>query len=176
MYRGLHGTDAGMHCIWEPSAFESVVDYDTWSEQLLNDSDIARHISDGHFVPLNIGDDGGMEIEVRFGVNGQPATLSEREKQFLIVKSEPYKFLSKGKACISGIEHVTVPPARAVGIVDIPAGEYAATIHLLAWDEEPGMQTDAGPADGALPDYLVLINPSTDIGTVRTSIHTFESA
>jgi hypothetical protein len=176
MYRGLHGTDAGMHCLWEPTAFETVVDYDSWAEQLLNDREIERHISEGHFVPLNIGDDGGMEIEVRLGTSEQSATLNEREAKHLIVKSEPYFLRTEGKACISGIEHVARLPARSVGVMEVPPGDYEVTIHLIAWDEEPGMQTDDGPAEGALPDYVVLINPLASGTSCRMALRTFDAS
>lgn len=176
MYRGLHSTDAGMHCIWDPSAFDSVVDYDTWAHELLNDRDIERHVVAGHFVPLNIGDDGAMEVEVRSGTADQIAALTDREAKYLIVKSEPYLFRTNGQACVSGIEHVAVPPTLPVGTIEMLPGEYAAVVHLIAWDEEPGMQTDEGPAEGALPDYIVLINPTLGVGKFRTELHTFEQA
>lgn len=176
MYRGLHGTDAGMHCVWEPSAFDSVVDYDSWASELLDDQSIERHIAAGHLVPLNIGDDGAMEVEVRYGTSAHPAELTDRETKYLIVRSKPYLFRSNGQACVSGIEHVAVPPTMSVGCMELPAGVYATTVHLIAWDEEPGMQTDDGPAEGALPDYIVLINPGSQTSNYRSSRRTFEAS
>jgi hypothetical protein len=76
----------------------------------------------------------------------------------------------------SGIEHITAAPGDDVGSIPLAAGDYAATVHLIAWDEEPGMQTDDGPAAGAPPDYLVLINPTQKGATFRTEVETFDRA
>lgn len=174
MHRGVHITGSGMQCVWDQSAFATVTDYDSWARALLNDSDIGRHISAGHFVPLNIGSDGAMEVEVRVGTRESPAELTPREARYLIVRSEPYRLQSTGPAGVSGIEQVAVPPEASVGTVPLPSGEYAVTVHLIAWDEEPGMQTEDGPAAGALPDYLVLVNPAQPGTRYRTAIQTFD--
>ncbi|MBX3442485.1 MAG: hypothetical protein KF774_08755 [Planctomyces sp.] len=163
-----------MHCLWDQSAFAGVSDYDSWSRELLNDADIARHIAAGHFVPLNIGSDGAMDVEVRVGTDSARAGLTDRETKHLIVASEPYRLQSTGAVGVSGIEQVTLPLERGVGTLSLPAGEYAVRVHLIAWDEEPGMQTDEGPAPGALPDYVVLVNPSAPGGAYRTNANTFD--
>lgn len=175
MHRGTYPTDSGMHCIWDQAAFAAVNDYDSWASQLLDDSDIVRHITAGHLVPLNIGSDGAMAVEVRVGGPGSAAALTDRESKYLIVQSEPYRLRVTGPVGISGIEHVAVPPERGVGVIPIAAGDYAATVHLLAWDEEPGMQTDDGPAKDALPDCVVLLNPTLPDEPYRTAVRTFDS-
>lgn len=176
MSRGVYPTDCGMHCVWDQAAFSAVHDYDSWAKELLEDSDIAKHIAAGHFVPLNIGSDGAMEVEVRIGTPGSPAALNDRETKYLIVKSQPYCLRTKGPVGVSGLEHVAGSPVAGVGKVSLPPGEYAVTVHLIAWDEEPGMQTDNGPAKGALPDFVVLVNPSTPGTQYRTQVKTFDSA
>ncbi len=173
-HRGLYPTGAGMHCLWNPAAFAAVNDYDSWAKELEQDKDIERHIRAGAFVPLNIGSDGAMEIEIRVGTPEAPATLNERETQYLIVASQPYLLRSTGAIGVSGIEEVSYPVSRRAGSVSLPNGDYAVTAHLIAWDEEPGMQTDDGPAPGALPDYLVLINPAKPGTEFRTAIGTFK--
>jgi hypothetical protein len=65
--RGTYHTDAGMLCVWNPTAFTLIVDYDTWEAQLFEDDDIAGHISSGVFVPINIGSDGAFDFEMRVG-------------------------------------------------------------------------------------------------------------
>jgi hypothetical protein len=173
MHRNIYPTDAGMHCLWNQAAFAAVKDYDSWERELLEDADIERHIRAGNFVPLNIGSDGAMEIEIRIGTAESPAQLNARDTKYLIVASEPYYLRSTGMIGVCGIESVAVPPGADVGSMKLPAGDYAVTVHLIAWDEEPGMQTDEGPAPGALPDYLVLINPAGTANQFRTSVQTF---
>jgi hypothetical protein len=172
--RGTYPTSAGMHCLWDELAFSKVNGYDSWARELENDKDITRHIQAGHFVPLNIRSDGAMEIEVRLGAAATPSTLTERESQYVIVKSEPYLMRSSGHVHMSGIEHVAFPPRADVGTIALPAGAYAVTVHLMAWDEEPGMRTPEGnPAPGALPDFLVFVNPARGDESFRQSIETF---
>ncbi|MBN9523083.1 hypothetical protein J0H58_31975 [bacterium] len=172
MHRGTYPTACGMHCLWDQAPFAGVTDYDTWARELLDDADIGRHVGAGHLVPLNIGSDGAMEVEVRVRAAG----LTEREEKYLIVRSDPYRLLATGPVGVSGLEHVAVPPGPNVGAVPLPPGEYAVTVHLLAWDEEPGMRTDDGPAAGALPDYLVLVNPAAPGTRYRAAVQTFENA
>jgi hypothetical protein len=176
MHRNAYPTDAGMHCLWDETAFVGVTDYDTWEKELLRDEDIRRHIAAGHFVPLNIGSDGAMEIEIRIGTPDRPAELAERETKHLIVASKPYLLRSTGRIAVSGLEHVEVPAGEVVGMIDLPAGDYAVRVHLIAWDEEPGMSTDDGPAPGALPDYVVLIDPAGVGGAFRTETDTFRDS
>lgn len=175
MHRGVYPTDCGMHCVWDQAAFAAVTDYDSWSRELLNDSDIERHITAGRLVPLNIGSDGAMEVEVRVGTRESPAELTAREANYLIARSEPYKLHATGSTGVSGIEQVVVPLEANVGTVPLAAGEYAVTVHLIAWDEEPGMQTEDGPATDALPDYLVLVNPAAPGTRYRTALLTFDT-
>ena len=172
--RGAFATDAGMHCLWRPSAFASVRDYDTWERQLGKDVDILRHITAGDFVPINIGADGAFEIEVRVGSVDSPATLSERERAYLDAESEPYRFTSDGELRLSGIEHVCADPDAHVGRLALAPGEYSVVVRLVGWDQEPGMRSSDGrPSPDALPDFIVIVNPAGDQSEFRTDLRTF---
>ncbi len=175
--RGTFITDSGMTCLWDPSAFADVRDYDSWEAKLLKDDDITRHIESGAFVPINIGSDGAYEIEVRVGAADNPAVLSAREAKYLVAESEPYLFRSTGRLCVSGIEHVDGKPGKNVGALSLPAGDYAVKLHLIGWDCEPGMTNDGGtPKEGALPDFVALVNPRPPGATgFRLKLQTFPS-
>ncbi|WP_432753981.1 hypothetical protein ACE1OA_34540 [Streptomyces sp. JL2001] len=56
-------------------------------------------------------------------------------------------------------------------------GRYAVVVHLIDWQAESGSQDEAGrPVPGALPDFVVLINPAQPgLETLRTAVHTFEA-
>lgn len=57
-------------------------------------------------MPINIRSDGAFQLLVRVGTAGQAPALTSREKQYLMVSSQPYLLLSHGTACLSGIEYI----------------------------------------------------------------------
>lgn len=159
---GTVATNAGMFLLWSPEQFKSVVDYDTWEAELLEDEDIARHIASGSAVPINIGSDGAFTMLVRIGREGEPASLTERERRHLVVSSEPYLLVSSGRAALTGLEDVRSDPYPEALTFPLPPGRWIATVHIIAWDEEPGAKDAAGnPTLNALPDFVVLLMPET---------------
>lgn len=172
---GVMATDAGMFGLWSPASFGDIVDYDTWESALLDDDDIARHIVAGAFVPVNIGGDGAFQVVARVGSATARASLTERERQYVLVSSQPYLFITTSDAIISGIEHVGAVAEQRLH-VPLPAGRWSVTISLIDWGAEPGQKDDSGrPAPTALPDFTLLINPEDGTtGTYRTKIQTFE--
>jgi len=164
-----------MHCLWNPTAFQAIEEYKSWENELLEDDSIRRHITTGHFVPINIHADGCFAIEVRVGTSAEPESLSERESKYLTVASEPYRFVSDGTLCISGIEAVHQEPDDSVGVLALAKGEFEVTVFLIGWDAEPGMQDPRGrPKKNALPDFVVLLNPKRgDKKKYRTEVETF---
>lgn len=173
-------TGSGMLALWDPESFTHIVDYDSWETDMLDDEPIIEHIRAGRLVPLNILSDGRFGVSVRLCSTGT-SELSERERQYARHSSEPYLFRSTGLAKVSGIEEVgsfpdpdPTPPDMAPTEIRIPPGSYAVTIHLLDWEEEPGALDDQRNAtDSALPDFVVLIEPTTE-NTFRTKLETFD--
>ncbi|SDF46627.1 hypothetical protein SAMN05216553_101767 [Lentzea fradiae] len=171
---GVIATDAGMFCLWSPASFGDVVDYDTWESALLEDDDIKRHITAGAFVPVNIYSDGAFRVLARVGSASATAGLTERERRYLFVASEPYLFVTAGGAKISGIEHVGAEPDDGLDVALAP-GRWSVTVALIDWDAEPGQEDVGGrPAPTALPDFTLLINPETSTGGYRTEVDTFD--
>ncbi|MFI8287527.1 hypothetical protein ACIGBL_00140 [Streptomyces sp. NPDC085614] len=170
-------TDAGMLVLWDPQRFEAVVDDDAWEDELLEDEDIVRHIRAGALVPVNIGGDGAFAVRVRRGSAAAAAGLTEREAAHQLVASQPYLFVSRGRALVSGIEDVSGDPSDGVIEHPVPEGRHAVVVHLIDWQAEAGSQDAAGrPVPGALPDFVVLINPARPgQGTFRTAVNTFEA-
>jgi hypothetical protein len=172
---GVMATDAGMGALWAPDSFAAVVDYLAWESELLDDRDIARHIAEGAFVPVNVGGDGAFQVVARVGDPSVRAQLTERERGYTLVASEPYLLITVGDAVISGIEHVEAE-ARSGLRVPLSAGRWTVTIFLIDWAAEPGQTDDAGgPAVTALPDFVILINPEDEAERkYRTKVQTFE--
>ncbi|MEV7192307.1 hypothetical protein AB0N81_10945 [Streptomyces sp. NPDC093510] len=170
-------TDAGMLVLWDPQRFETVVDYDTWEDELLEDEDIVRHIQAGALVPLNVGADGSFAVLVRSGTAAAPAALTDRETAHQLVASQPYLFVSRGRALVGGIEDVSADASDGVIEHSVPEGRHAAVVHLIDWQAEADSQDAVGhPVPGALPDFVVLINPAQPgQGTFRTAVNTFEA-
>ncbi|MFJ3882928.1 hypothetical protein ACIPW5_36430 [Streptomyces sp. NPDC090077] len=170
-------TDAGMLVLWDPQRFEAVVDYDTWEDELLEDEDIVRHIQAGSLVPLNAGGDGAFAVQIRSGTAAAPAALTERETAHQLVASQPYLFVSRGRALVGGIEDVSGDASDGVIEHPVPEGRYAVVVHLIDWQAEAGSQDAAGrPVPGALPDFVVLIDlAQPGQGAFRTAVNTFEA-
>jgi len=150
-------------------------DYDSWEKELLEEREIRRHIKAGDFVPIKINADGCFGCELRIGTSNTPVALTDREAKYCVVKSEPYLFVSSGTLCVSGIEHVHGTPDEPVGVLKVPKGRYAVTVHLIGWDDEPGMKDKQGnPKKGALPDFVVLVNSEVKADRkYRAKVETF---
>lgn len=169
-------TSAGSWAVWQPESFLAVHDYSTWSAALEDDDDRRRWVGAGALVPISLGFDGAFRFDVRTG-DAATAVLSPRERAYHVVGSEPYLLISHGSACISGVEAVGADG----GLPDVlrlalPAGRWAATVHMIAWDDEPGSRDRRGrPTSRALADVVVLLNRERD-GTThyRRSPETFD--
>jgi hypothetical protein len=168
-------TGAGMLGLWDPASFREIVDYETWESALLEDQQIAGHISAGALVPVNIGGDGAFHVTARIGSTTAPAHLNEREARYQLVTSSPYRFLSAGTAVISGIEHIGAG-ADAGLTVELPAGHWLVAVALIDWQAEPGSRDgDGRPSTRALPDFILLINPADGAHVqFRTAVQTFD--
>lgn len=174
---GTVATSAGMFLLWNPDRFQSVIDYDTWETELLEDEDIERHIADGSVVPITIGADGAFAMVIRVGSAAEPAALTEREIRYLTTSSEPYVLGSDGRACLTGIEDVRSDPGSNSLSFALPSGRWSVTVHLIAWDDEPGARDATGePGPNALPDFVLLLTPETSPPVpYRTEVETFAS-
>jgi hypothetical protein len=168
-------TDAGMFALWHPAWFATIIDYPTWEASLHEDRDIAAHIDAGHLVPVNIGGDGAFQFLVRANASHAP-TLTERERRYHVVASQPYRFQSPGAAYLTGIEHIGAEPWPGTTAIALPEGQYAVTVNVIDWEAEPGAQDPQGrPTPQALPDFVVLIGPPRgDDIAFRTKIQTFD--
>jgi hypothetical protein len=167
-------TDAGMLALWNPRQFPTIVDYDSWERELLEDEAILRHVRAAHLVPINIGRDFAAGVTVRIEPLANPK-LSEREARYLFASSEPYLYLSDGELCLSGLEDIDRNP-DPTSVMAISPGRYQVTIHMFDWDMEPGAKDEAGrPTDQALPDFLVLVSPEpVPAPAYRAELETFD--
>ena len=156
-------TNAGSIFLWDQNSFGSITDYGSWAEQLEDEPDIRAHIEAGRIVPVSWGGDSASEVVARLGA---PSRMSDREKQYLLVPSQPYRFKTTGKVCISGIEMISGKPDDHVLTFEIPPGTYAVYLNMIAWMDEPGAENaDGSPAANALPDFIVCLDrPNTELG------------
>jgi len=163
-------TDSGMLCVWDAQSFAGISDYASWEKELCEDADILRHLQAGHLVPLNLGD-GAFAVELR---QGSPDSMSAREREYLLVPSQPYLLNSTGRILISGIEQVGSDPRRFLDL-ELAPGQYTVHIQLIDWIEEPGSKDANGnPTPNALPDLIVFIQPlGRDVPAYRKDLETF---
>ncbi len=155
-------TNAGSIFVWDRNSFENITDYGTWAEQLEDEPNIRAHIEAGRIVPVSWGADCACEVVARLGA---PARMTDREKEYVLVPSQPYRFQTTGKVGISGIEMISGQPDDQVLTFEIPPGAYAIYLNMIAWMDEPGAEnTDGSPADNALPDFIVCLDtPDTEL-------------
>ncbi|MGH2381124.1 MAG: hypothetical protein ACRDG7_07870 [Candidatus Limnocylindria bacterium] len=162
-------TDAGMLAVWCPSYFRDVDGYEAW-EARVNER-LAEAITAGELVPVNIQSDGAFGVRVAV----DPEDLTERERRYALLTSEPYLLaVSGGALCLSGIEGFG-DDDRAALRVEPPDGRYAIRKTIVAWDEEPGARgADGSPTDGALPDFVVRVSPERSPEWYRAYELTFD--
>tara|TARA_Y100001933_G_C18952353_1_gene544376 strand:+ start:260 stop:1318 length:1059 start_codon:yes stop_codon:yes gene_type:complete len=175
-YRKVITTNAGMYGIWDIPAFSHISDYDEWEMELLEDQDIEKHIDLGVFAPIYIRSDGVADVLIRVGTESVIAILTERESKYKYVSSNEYLLDTHGELGLSGIEFIGNTIDEDIGVLQVNQGKYAATIHLISWDDEPNMRKEDGTAkEEALPDFVVLINPTHEDRVFRKTVETFET-
>jgi hypothetical protein len=83
---------------------------------------------------------------------------------------------SKGELNASGIEAVGAVPGEDVASLKVLPGAYSILVHLIGWDREPGAKDGRGrPTSNALPDFVVLANPTVSGNDpFRTELRTFK--
>ena len=162
-------TDAGMLALWCAAAFEGVDGYPEWEERV-NDR-LGEAIERGELVPLGVQADGAFGVRLAVAPDGR---ASDRESRWAVVTSEPYLLVvSGGLVCISGLEWVGSPESAPIS-ANLPDGRYAVRCTLVAWDEEAAARgLDGPPGDGALPDFLVVVEPAEAEVGFRTDMATF---
>ena len=172
--RGMCVVTSGMCGLWDSTHFPMVYDEESWYDALGDDSEVVRHTVGGYFVPVRLNTPGVFEYEVRWGTATEPADLSERERGLLAVSSRKYLFRSSGGLCFGDYRHLEAVASDKVGYLELPAGEYVAQIHILAWDDEPGAEDERGHRnDGTLPDLLIVLNPASLDFRAPGSLQTF---
>jgi hypothetical protein len=169
---GAVATGAGMFGLWQPDAFAHVTDLATWEDDVAENAALERHIADGVFVPINIGSDGAFQFVIRGGRLNQ---LSERERLYRAVSSEPYLLRSKGSVEFGGLESVGPYRGSEPTVWGLDPGRYAVVVHLIDWMAEPGAAApDDSPLDHALPDFIVEIAPESEATSYRMQLETFD--
>lgn len=167
-------TGAGLFGVWRPSAFDHVNELDQWEDEVADDTALERHISAGAFVPINIGGNGAFQVAVR-GVEA-PGGMSERERSHVLVTSEPYLLVSDGVLELGGLEAVGNYAGAEKVEIPLDRGRYAAVVHLVDWQAEPGSRgVDGNPSADALPDFIVdIFTEARGAAKYRTKVETFD--
>lgn len=158
-----------MCVIWQPESF-SFPEFEDWEDWATEDENVAESVGAGTVVPINVGGDGVFQIVVRWGEGGD---LTDRERAFVLVSSEPYLLVSEGSFALGGLEDVGDAEPKAENFVSLAKGRYAVQVHLVDWKADPGsVDSNGKPGPDALPDFVVLIGDEV-AGPYRTSVQTF---
>lgn len=165
--RRVYVTDAGMHGLWSPEAYRDVGEHN-WQAHFTENSSIEAHIARGEFVPIYVHSDGAPVIEVRVDSDAVPARLTEQERSWVKVASDPYLFVSNCRANVSGIEYIGGQPTVEVSSIAVPPGRWRAVVHLLSWPENSYDEKTRYP-----PDFIVTLTPETGATVYRQVTETF---
>ena len=171
MYQKELNTMSGMWAVWDYEAYKFVDDYDKWEPLFCEDEDIIKQIDKNTFVPIYVHEDGIRAFDVKIDED-----LNEREKKYIITKSEPYLLNSTGRVHISGIECIASNVRTDEAItVELEKGCYSVQIYLIAWDDEPEAFLSNGEVSpNALPDFIVVIKSNPDMDyNYRKELETF---
>ncbi|WP_125591398.1 hypothetical protein [Amycolatopsis balhimycina] len=167
-------TSAGLCAVWQPEAFKSMEDdFELWEDWATENHEIEKSISRGIFVPLNVGGDGVFQVTVRVG--SPELDLTESERRYRLVESEPYLFTSLGSFAVGGIEDICDVDRVAENRFPLAEGRYSVVVNLIDWKADPNsIGSDGRPLPSALPDFLVLVRPEvSSAGNFRTKVETF---
>ena len=165
-------TNSDMWCIWNPILGDGVNSYEDWENKFYQQQNIIDYIENKVFVPINIGSSGAFEFTIKVGSN---ALLSQREKNNIIVESHTFWIRATEKLIISGVEYIEQDiNNRHACEIDVEDGIYKVNIYLLDWKKESDMVDEKGfPKDGALSDFVILLNKTEDI--VNENIKTVQT-
>jgi hypothetical protein len=155
--------------LWQPEGFADVLGIGDWEDRVADSEALGRRITDGLFVPLNVGGDGGWQVDLRSD------GLSSRKERHLLVSSDPYLLVSEGVVELGGLEQVGRYSGGAVRIPLRP-GRYRVCVNLIEWDAEPGStRADGSPTSEALPDFVVIAEPESHrTAGYRVHLETFD--
>jgi hypothetical protein len=163
-------TNAGMCAVWQPEAFhfDEFVEWEDWATE---NQRLLESITEGTFIPVNVGGDGVFGVVVRWNAS---AALTAREEEYLVVSSEPYLFECRGSFAMGGLEEVGNDSLASSSPIPLASGRYAVTVFLIDWKADSRSVDALGkPTDTALPDLVVLFNKEAT-GPFRTRLETFD--
>jgi len=136
---------------------------DWWS----HDFAIAREFSAGRLIAVGTGSDGGYTV--RFTDGG----LSPREETYALDARVFRLRVRHGRLYVDGgdglpyegrLDNPEDYPDRWITIAD---GTYQVTVHVLAWDEEPGALATGGQSTAdALPSYVAVFTVVPDLDAI----------
>lgn len=163
-------TDSGMHGLWDPEAFRSICDFDSWAREFLNDESIEKHIVAGAFVPIYVHADGRPLIEVRIGSLETPARFSDEVEASASRRSKLYLFVSHGVLGVSGVEYIGGGLSHGARAIELKPGRWQ--VEILEVQPRPTLEASAA---NRVPNFVALVNPESQ-GRVeyRRTVETFE--
>ncbi|HEY1064794.1 MAG TPA: hypothetical protein VGE52_01735 [Pirellulales bacterium] len=95
--------------------------------------------------------DGGYDIALRLADYAGESLLSDQELSQAIAASRPYLFRTEGDVCASGMEFVGSTSEEYVERIQIPAGEYVATVYRF------------DPDQSSSPEFLIALVRRTEL-------------
>ncbi len=159
------GTDVAAWFLFHPDDLAHRADdpLDWWA----HDFAVAREFLAGTLVAVETGADGGYTVRLTDG------GLSPREETYALAARVFRLRVRHGRLYVDGgdglpyegrLDNPEDYPDRWITLAD---GAYQVTVHVLAWDEEPGALAAGGQsAADALPSYVAVFAPVPDLDAI----------
>lgn len=171
------GTDVASWFLFHPDdlAYRRHDPHTWWTE----DFAIAKEFAAGRLIAVGTGKDGNTNVRfTNQGLTEREQTYARKSAEFRLRVQQGCLYLDGGWAVPSAEQ---IDPEEcyrtSYGWLTLPNGDYRATVHALAWFEEPGSMNEQGySTPQALATFVVDIQPVKNLEEISplTSIPDLE--
>lgn len=125
---------------------------------------VEKEFEAGNLVAVSTGADGGFTIRfTNQDLTSRERTYATYSKKFRLQVQQDHLFLDGGYAMNCDEPTETVADGSGQWL-EVPSGDYEATVYVIDWSKEPGAVDQEGIAtEKALNSYVVVLKPIADL-------------
>jgi hypothetical protein len=128
---------------------------------------LSKEFLAGNLVAVSTGADGGFSVRLtNQDLTTRERTYAKYSKKFRLQVRHNRLFLDGGYA-LNSDDPSDKPEDFPDQWIEVPNGTYEVTVHVLAWDKEPGaVDRDGRATKSALSSYVVVFKPVDKLETI----------